>query len=155
LPTRGDAGGKFDLGQLRGLVRQDPYPQALATCRSGLAAVRADLERILGSTERGIGNADLLGGLVDLLKRPGAIHVRGKDDGLAEVAPLLELVNNWRSLLQTDISDEEAQLLRRHERTGRPLCSKPFLHRLERRMDRVLQRQKPGPKLESKGQPVR
>jgi putative transposase len=56
--------------------------------------------------------------------------------------------------LQTDIPDEQAQLLRRHERTGRPLGSEPFLRRLERRLACVLQRQKTRPKPQSK-QPVR
>src|SRR5918992_405218 len=50
-----------------------------------------------------------------------AAHVKGVDEALVKVAPLLGLVNDWRSLLQSGMTDHEAVLIRRHERTGRPL----------------------------------
>lgn len=44
-------------------------------------------------------------------------------------------------------SEEEIGLLRRHERTGRPLIGDSFIDRLEKKSGRILRRQKPGPKL--------
>jgi len=73
-------------------------------------------------------------------------HVTGRDDGLVQVAPLLELAPNWRRLLTSAVSEEELRVLRGHERTGRPLGDDDFLVRLEKNLGRVLRRQKPGRK---------
>jgi putative transposase len=48
-------------------------------------------------------------------------HVKGVDDALVKVAPLLGLVNDWRSLLQSGMTDPEAVLIRRQSRLGRVL----------------------------------
>ena len=50
-----------------------------------------------------------------------AAHVKGVDEALVKVAPLRGLVNDWRSLLQFGMTEQEAVLIRRHERTGRLL----------------------------------
>ena len=78
-----------------------------------------------------------------------AAHVRGKDNALVHVAPLLELAPNWRAFLARVIREEDRKLLRSHEQTGRPLGDDEFLATLERDLGRILKRQKPGPK----GQP--
>ena len=44
-------------------------------------------------------------------------HVEGKDDALVEVRPLLDRCGDWCELLATGLGDDEADLLRRHERT--------------------------------------
>jgi len=44
------------------------------------------------------------------------------------------------------VAEEELKRLREHERTGRPLGDDDFLARLEKRLGRVLRRQKPGRK---------
>jgi putative transposase len=75
-----------------------------------------------------------------------AAHLAGEDDRLVRVAPLLDRVGDWREFLAEGLSVEEAELLRQHERTGRPLGTKRFIARLERLLGRVLGRQKPGPK---------
>jgi putative transposase len=72
-------------------------------------------------------------------------HLEGKDDGLVRVAPLLEMVGDWRNFLALT-SDEDVDLLHRHERTGRPLGSESFLDQLEQQFDRTFRPQKPGPK---------
>jgi len=41
---------------------------------------------------------------------------------------------------------DDAEPLRRHERTGRPLGGAGFVEQLEKALGRVLRRQKPGPK---------
>jgi len=50
------------------------------------------------------------------------------------------------------LSSEEANLLRGHERTGRPLGGLAFLKRLERRLGRVLRKKPAGrkPKIKKK-----
>lgn len=72
-------------------------------------------------------------------------HLAGRDDGLAKVAPLLEMVGDWRAFLALS-SREEVDLFHRHERTGRPLGHEAFTQRLESELGRVLQPQRPGPK---------
>jgi putative transposase len=46
-------------------------------------------------------------------------HLKGMDDRLVEVGPLLAMVEEWRSYLWEN--EEAWDLIRRHERTGRPL----------------------------------
>jgi len=75
-------------------------------------------------------------------------HVRGKDDALVSVAPLPEFAPNWRAFLSRVIREEDIKLLRSHEQTGRPLGGEQFLATLEKKLGRILKRQKPGPKPE-------
>jgi putative transposase len=75
-----------------------------------------------------------------------AAHLAGRDDPLVRVAPLLKRFEDWRDFLAAGLSDAEADLLRRHERTGRPLGSDRFLARLEALLGRLLGPQKRGPK---------
>jgi len=63
-----------------------------------------------------------------------------------KVAPLLALANNWRRLLTSAATEEQIKVFREHERTGRPLGDDDFQKRLEKKLGRVLRRQKPGPK---------
>ena len=78
-------------------------------------------------------------------------HVRGCDDNLVHVLPLLEIVEDWRGFIGEDVSTEEMGRFRLHERTGRPLGDKAFLERVEGLVSRVLRRQKPGPKKKDTG----
>jgi putative transposase len=81
-----------------------------------------------------------------------AAHVRGRDDVLVRVAPLLEMNPNWRTSLARVIRKEDVALLRAHERTGRPLGEESFLETLEQDLGRTLRRQKPGPKGRSRSE---
>ena len=65
-------------------------------------------------------------------------HLRGENDVLVKVAPLLGLVPDWQGFLNTALNENELARLRRHERTGRPLGDESFLRRLEKRVGRVL-----------------
>jgi putative transposase len=67
-----------------------------------------------------------------------AAHLAGRDDALVRVRPMLELVPDWRSFLRTDASKEETDLLRRHERTGRPLGSRAFVAKVSKKLNRNL-----------------
>jgi putative transposase len=76
----------------------------------------------------------------------GPAHLSGRDDGLVQVKPLLELVPDWRNFLAAGLGEDEREAIRSAERTGRPLGSPPFIARLEKRLHRPLARRKPGPK---------
>ncbi|HTR84436.1 MAG TPA: transposase [Reyranella sp.] len=73
-------------------------------------------------------------------------HLAGEDDELVRVRPLLDLAPDWANFLAGGLDDADRDAIRAGERTGRPLGSARFVARLEKRLDRVLARQKPGPK---------
>jgi putative transposase len=73
-------------------------------------------------------------------------HLKGKDDVLVKVSPLIKIAGNWRRLLTSAVSEEDLKQFREHERTGRVLGEEAFQKRLEKKLGRVLRRQKPGPK---------
>ena len=77
-------------------------------------------------------------------------HLRGADDELVRVGPMLDLSPDWESYLAAPESDLLGDRLQLHARTGRPLGSEDFVKRIEARLGRVLRPQKPGPKLRSK-----
>jgi hypothetical protein len=55
-------------------------------------------------------------------------------------------VPDWTGLLSSDLAVKEINVLRRHERTGRPLGSDGLVTGLERLMSRILEKKKPGSK---------
>jgi len=73
-------------------------------------------------------------------------HLAGEDDSLAITRPLLRRVADWGDFLRGGLSEAEHEAIRAGERTGRPLGNQRFVARLEKRLDRPLARQKPGPK---------
>ena len=77
-------------------------------------------------------------------------HVAGKDDALVKAQPLLDRFGDWREFLATGLEDDDADLLRRHQRTGRPLGSSEFVVRLEKLLNRALAPRKPGRKPKAK-----
>jgi putative transposase len=72
--------------------------------------------------------------------------VAGRDDGTVQVKPLLERMPDWRAFLTEGLGAETVTLLRRHERTGRPLGTSAFLARIEKKLGRPLRPGKPGRK---------
>jgi putative transposase len=72
-------------------------------------------------------------------------HLSKKDDGLVKVAPLLEMVGDWKSFLAEE-QEDTLNDIRKHERTGRPLGTAGFVEGLELELGRKLKRNKPGPK---------
>jgi putative transposase len=53
----------------------------------------------------------------------------------------------WKKFLSVDAQESEIALLRKHERTGRPMGDVAFIEKLEQLLDRKLKPQKPGPKV--------
>ena len=72
-------------------------------------------------------------------------HLEGEDDQLVKVAPLLEMVGDWRVFLDSG-EEIDKERLRQHERTGRPLGRESFVEGLEVSLNRILRQRKPGPK---------
>jgi putative transposase len=73
-------------------------------------------------------------------------HSESRDDALVRVKPLIEIVGDWRLFLSSGIDEQEKNLFQKHERTGRPLGDDSFIERLEGMANRLLRKQKPGPK---------
>jgi len=73
-------------------------------------------------------------------------HIRGKDDGLVKVGPLIGIISDWKEFLRSEEEETMGKALRLHSRTGRPLGEPSFVKRLERLLHRNLRREKPGPK---------
>ena len=73
-------------------------------------------------------------------------HLAARDDGLVKVAPLLAMAGDWKGFLSTPLGEREMDMLRKHERTGRPFGEESFVTRLEAALGRTLQRQRPGRK---------
>ena len=74
-----------------------------------------------------------------------AAHLAGVNDLLVTVRPLLEMVGNWKSFLALS-EEDDLSLLKKHERSGRPLGETSFVERLETDMERQLRPGKRGPK---------
>jgi putative transposase len=70
-------------------------------------------------------------------------HFAGKDDALVKVKPMQGEIGDWPRFLMENV---RADIFRRHELTGRPLGGEDFIQHLERTLDRVLVKRKPGPK---------
>ena len=73
-------------------------------------------------------------------------YLAGRDDAVVAVAPLLGVIGDWRTFLNVAPADADIDLLRQHQRTGRPLGDDTFVDGLERALGRTLRRAKPGPK---------
>lgn len=71
-------------------------------------------------------------------------HMKGKDDKLVKVSPMLKMVSDWKAFLADDVSPKQIEQIRVHESTGRPLGSDAFLGSLEKKLGRVLRPQKGG-----------
>ena len=65
---------------------------------------------------------------------------------MVHVRPLLEIVGNRLSFLQEEVSEEEVERYRQHERKGRLLGDEDFLERIKKWIGRDLRRKNPGPK---------
>jgi putative transposase len=73
-------------------------------------------------------------------------HLKGQDDGLVRVSPLLERMKDWKGFLDEGLDSASREAIRACERTGRPLGEKGFIRKLEKKLGRTLTRGRPGPK---------
>ncbi len=73
-------------------------------------------------------------------------HLRGEDDALVAVAPMLSRISDWETYLAARESRARLDIIRMHARTGRPVGDDVFVKRMEYLTGRRLQKQKPGRK---------
>ena len=73
-------------------------------------------------------------------------HLKGKNDGVVDVKPVLEQEKNWKQALAAPFTAAELKNIAASEHTGRPLGSLVFVKSLEKKLGRTLARQRPGPK---------
>ena len=72
-------------------------------------------------------------------------HLRGQNDELVDVMPMLARIPDWDEYLAEGL-DGEQEIFSRHERTGRPLGSDAFIDELEAICGRQLHPGKAGRK---------
>jgi putative transposase len=73
-------------------------------------------------------------------------HLKGEDDGLVTVRPVLDRVERFAAFIETDPHDPAFAALRAAETTGRPLGTADFVADLERLLGRPIARRAPGRK---------
>jgi putative transposase len=73
-------------------------------------------------------------------------HLKGEDDGLVTVRPVLDRVERFAELIQTNPNDPAFAAIRAAESTGRPLAAAEFIAGLERVLGRRIARRAPGRK---------
>ena len=73
-------------------------------------------------------------------------HLAGADDALANVGPVLQRVDRFADLLETDADHADFRTLRASEGTGRPVGGADFIADLERRLGRPIAKRAPGRK---------
>ncbi|TNE60068.1 MAG: transposase [Alphaproteobacteria bacterium] len=86
-----------------------------------------------------------------LVRRPDAwkwssakAHLKGEDDELVKVRPLLKRAGDWKTFLKGGLEEETLEAIRSSERTGRPLGADRFVRKLERETGRTLTKKKAG-----------
>jgi putative transposase len=73
-------------------------------------------------------------------------HLRGKDDGLVQVRPLLDRLGDFTAFLGTAEDEQATRALRRSETTGRPVGSSEWIRGIEAASGRALAPRKRDPK---------
>jgi putative transposase len=73
-------------------------------------------------------------------------HLSGKGDGLVEMDSSFNRIDDWKDFLGEGLERAAHEAIRASERTGRPLGGSSFIRKLEKKLDRVLAKGKPGPK---------
>ena len=78
-------------------------------------------------------------------------HLARRDDEPVSVVPVLNRVNHFAALLETDLDDEAFRAFRSSEGSGRPLGNAGFIANLERLLGRPVARRASGRKSKSAG----
>ena len=142
-------GGQLAAGHRRGAPPQTRRINFRAGWRGHLwqgrfASFVMDEPYLLAAAVRGTqGGAGEVGRRAAIIAGAARAHLKGKDDGLVRVAPLVELAGNWRCLLNSAVSEEQLREFRTHEPTGRVLADDDFQQRLEQKLGRVPATPKP------------
>ena len=74
-------------------------------------------------------------------------HLRGEDPlGIVDPKKLLDICGDWKQYLKQRTKEPDDEFIR-HSSTGRPLGSEAFIKKVGKRLNRDLQKKKPGPKV--------
>nr|MCH9696722.1 transposase [Gammaproteobacteria bacterium] len=73
-------------------------------------------------------------------------HIAGTHDGIVDVAPLLNIVGDWKAFLKR-MNNQQVDEFEKHERTGRPLGDESFINNISNIIGRDVRPKKPGPKV--------
>lgn len=73
-------------------------------------------------------------------------HLGIETDSLINNKVLEGMIDDWKGFLNTKVDKPDINLLKLHERTGRPLGDNTFIGRLEKILNRDLKKKKTGPK---------
>ncbi len=73
-------------------------------------------------------------------------HLKGEDDNLVRVKPMLDRINTWNDYLSDSDNSNNKDLIEQHTRTGRPLGCTDFVYKLEVITGEELAPKKPGRK---------
>jgi len=73
-------------------------------------------------------------------------HLKGEDDRLTQVKPMLDRIDRWNAYLSDADKSNDEDLIARHTRTGRPLGSANFVRTLEITTGEKLAPKRPGSK---------
>jgi putative transposase len=90
--------------------------------------------------------AGLVAGAADWSWSSVRAHLRGQDDRLVTVKPLLDRIPDFAGLLEQDIPPLALTALRRAESVGRPLGNDAFFDGLERQLGYAVRPRRPGRK---------
>jgi len=74
-------------------------------------------------------------------------HLRGEDDAIVSVDPMLDRVSDWREYLGFDDNMDMQLRIREYTRTGRPSGADDFMSKLEDQTKRTLRKGKLGRKV--------
>lgn len=85
----------------------------------------------------------------DYLWSSARAHLNGRDDNLVRVAPLLQMIGNWREYLMQQPLEQEVKKILAHERNGKPLGDQEFIVKMGCILGRDLTTKRPGPKPKS------
>jgi putative transposase len=107
-------------------------------------------ERHLYAAVRYVENNPVRAGLVnnaeDYAWSSAQAHVKGIHNHLLSNCYLLRHIHDWGEYLKKDTGNDDNELIRKHSSTGRPLGDDVFIAMLEKTLDRVITKRKPGPK---------
>ncbi len=92
-------------------------------------------ENYLLSTVRYVERNPVVAGLCDHPEEwewsSARAHFIGEDDKLVQVKPMLDRIDDWEKYLSDTDIGTSTNMIKRHTRTGRPLGSVEFIHKLE------------------------
>lgn len=72
-------------------------------------------------------------------------HLKGEDDALVDVRPMLDRVRDWKSYLNESVADSVIESIRNASATGRPAGDDSFVSMVETATGIRLRKCKPGP----------